>query len=287
MDWLKRDPFAGGLALATAVLVLVGLYFAYSTHSAFSEQTENFSTNTALVGRLQSARPFPNEENLRAVSGEVDDAKSLIDMLSTEVNKQAAPLDASLTSQQFQDSLNSKVGGLIKLAADTGTVLPEDFYLGFGEYRTQPPSAAAAPLLGQQLESIANIASILIKAGVKEIVSLNRQPLPIETAEEAPSKNDAPTSVFIAPFDIIFVSDQTVFRDALAAIITATPVVFVRLVSVANSQPTALSKSAGPTGEPATGDAPPGQIPVLFGKETLQVNMRLASVSASAPTKQP
>lgn len=287
MDWLKRDPFAGALAIATAVLVLGGLYFAYSTQSAFSGQGETFSTNTALVGRLQSARPFPNDENLRAISAEVDDAKSLLDLLSAEVNQQAAPLDASLTSQQFQDSLNNRVGGLIKLAADSGTVLPADFYLGFGEYRTQPPSAAAAPLLGQQLESIANVASILIKTGVKEIVSLDRRPLPVETTGEATSKSDAATAVSLAPFDLIFVSEQAVFRDVLAGVITATPMVFVRLVSVANSQPTAPPKSAGTTGEPAAGDAPPGQIPVLFGKESLQVSMRLASVAASAPTKQP
>jgi hypothetical protein len=287
MDLFKRDPFTAGLAAATALLVLGALYYVYTSHSLLSEQAEGYNSSTATLGQLQSANPFPSEDNLRAVSAEVDDAKRLLALLSDYVSKQSAPLDASLTPQQFQDSLNSKVGELVKLAAGTGTLLPEDFYLGFGEYRTQPPTVAAAPLLGQQLESIANIASLIIKAGAKEMTSISRRPLPVETPAEEATKNDQSPAVAMAPFDIAFVCEQAVFRDAFAAIVNATPLVFVRLLSVANSQPAAPPKSGGETAAPAADEAASGQIPVVFGRETLQVNMRLASVSSTPPTKQP
>jgi hypothetical protein len=287
MDFFKRDPFTGGLAAATALLVLGALYFVYTSHSLLSEQAESYNSSTATLGQLQSANPFPSEANLAAVSAEVDDAKRLFAALSEYVSKQSAPLDTSLTPQQFQDSLNSKVGELSKLAAEKGTLLPEDFYLGFGEYRTQPPSAAAAPLLGQQLQSVANIASLIIKAGAKEMTSISRRPLAVETTAEESTNKDQPPAVAMAPFDIAFVCEQAVFRDAFAGIVSATPLVFVRLLSVTNSQPAAPPKSGGETAAPATEDTSAGQIPVVFGRETLQVNMRLASVSSAPTAKQP
>jgi len=61
--------------------------------------------------------------------------------------------------------------------------------------------------------------------------------------------------------------------------------VLVRLVSVTNSSPAPPAKeSAGATQETAETAATTeesGQIPVAFGKETLNVKLRLASVSVT------
>jgi hypothetical protein len=65
--------------------------------------------------------------------------------------------------------------------------------------------------------------------------------------------------------------------------------VLIRLVSVANSQPTAPAKEdplAGGPPDTATAYQPP-PIPVLFGQETLTVKLRLASVSVSAEKAKP
>jgi hypothetical protein len=82
-----------------------------------------------------------------------------------------------------------------------------------------------------------------------------------------------------------FVADQSSFRSALSAITTAQPMVLVRLVSVANSSPAPPAKeSTGATQETAEAAATTegtGEIPVAFGKETLNVKLRLASVSVT------
>jgi hypothetical protein len=66
----------------------------------------------------------------------------------------------------------------------------------------------------------------------------------------------------------------------MAAIVTARPLIFIRLASVANSQPEAPTKEAAPGATPVstTGTNATG-IPVLFGQETLQVILRLAAIS--------
>jgi len=290
MNRFQRDPFTAGLAIASALLVLGAIYFAYSAHSSFSEKAEAHEASVATLNRLRSARPFPDKNNLEAVTGEVQQTKQLLARLSSVIREQSAPLDTSLTPQKFQDVLNAKVGELAKQAAQKGTVIVDDFYLGFDEYRTQPPSPAAAPLLGQQLESIANVTSLIINAGVSEISSVERQRLPAESSPPPGEADQSPlqaSPVTMIPFDISFVCNHSAFRSAFEAVVSATPLVFIRLVSVANSQPAPPPKAPPAAEISAAEEAPVERIPVLFGRETLNVKLRLASVSATPTSAQP
>jgi hypothetical protein len=291
-NWFKKNPFAAGLAAATAVLTLAAIYFVYAQNASFVEQTDTFSTNTTTLGRLQSAKPFPNQENLKAAESEAKLAAKILDDLAAEVSRQSIALDPSLTPRDFQDKLSSAVAAAETAAASTKVVLPEDFYLGFADYKAQPPSEAAAPMLGQQLETIANVTGLLLKSGIRQLVGIERAPLPSESdsndEENKSGKSDA-TAVQLAPFDVELVADPVAFRNALSAIVTAQPVVLVRLVSVTNSNPTPPAKesAAAPqaTTEPPTASGEgTTQIPVVFGKETLNVKLRLASLSVAAAT---
>lgn len=292
-NWFKENPFAAGLAAATAVLTLAAIYFAYSQNAAFVEQTETFNANTTTLGQLQEAKPFPNEENRKAAEDEAKLVTKILDGLAAEVARQSAAADPNLTPRDFQDKLSSAAAAAETAAASTKVVLPEDFYLGFGDYKAQPPSEAAAPLLGQQLETIANVTGLLLKSGIRQLVGIERAPLPTEseaTGEENQSGKSA-AAVQLAPFDVEFVADPVAFRNALSAIVTAQPVVLVRLVSVANSNPTPPAKESAAAAEQATTEAQAvpreatTQIPVVFGKETINVKLRLASVSVAAATR--
>ena len=289
-NWFKENPFAAGLAAATAVLTLAAIYFAYAQNAYLVEQTDTFGTNTTTLGRLQSAKPFPNQENLKAAQTEAELAKEILDGLAAEVARQSTALDPNITPRDFQDKLSSAAAAAEKAAAATKVALPEDFYLGFDAYKAQPPSEAAAPLLGQQLESIANVTGLFLKSGIRQLVGIERAPLPTEseaTGEENQSGDSDTAAVQLAPFDVGFVADPVAFRNALSAIVTAKPVVLVRLVSVANSSPAPPAKesAAAPLtdAQPTSSEEAKTEIPVVFGKETLNVKLRLASVSIAAP----
>jgi len=286
MNWFKQNPFAGALAAITGLATVAALYFLVSQQAAFNVESETFANNTATLGRLQAGKPFPDENNLKLAGQEAERAATVLGEMSSAVAQQAAPLDAALTPQQFQDKLNATAGELVKEAEAAGVRLPDDFYLGFGQYRTQPPSTTAAPLLGQQLQSIANVVGLLIKARVREITSVSRAPLAAETdASSAGSPGEAGefSALSLAPFDVEFVAETASLRNAVGTIITAEPLVLLRLLSVINSRPTSPTKDARPeTASPAGADEKVEQIPVLFGQETLTAKLRLASVSVAA-----
>ena len=289
MNWFKDNPFAGALSAATALLTSVALYFAYTQNASLVEQTDAFAANNASLGRLQSAKPFPNDANLKAAEEEAKLAGKILGDLAAEVARQTTPLDPNLTPRDFQDKLSAAAATADEAAASAGINLPEDFYLGFSDYKAQPPSEAAAPVLGQQLETITNVTSLLIKSGIRQLIGIERAPLraeePKSEEEENKSSSGELAAVQLAPFDVEFVGDQSSFRSALSAITTAQPVVLVRLVSVTNSSPAPPAKeSAGATqetAEPAATTEGAIEIPVAFGKETLNVKLRLASVSVT------
>jgi len=289
-DWFKQNPFVGGITALTAVLALAGLYFAYSHSASLTEQTDLFATNTSAASQLQSAKPFPNKENIEAAESELKQATKVLEDLATEVSKQTVAADPALTPRAFQDKLSAAAASAESLAAATGVSIPEDFYLGFTEYKAEPPSQEAAPMLGQQLETIASVTGILLKSGVKQLVAIERVPLatekPSETDEDKGAESD-PTTVQLAPFDVEFVADPASFRSALSAIITSRPIVMVRLVSVSNSNPAPPAKESTATSqepiEPGSTGEKTTEIPVVFGKENLTVKLRLASVSLPAP----
>ncbi len=290
MDWFKKNPFFGGLLILTALAVAGAVYFIFSASSEFTVQQDDYATQSSALRRIQDAKPFPDKAAAQLAESESAQAAAVLADLEAAVAGQTAAVDISLTPQGFQDKLSSAASALEKKAGEREVSLPEDFYLGFEQYRAQPPPGAAAPLLGQQLESINEVVSLLIDAGVKSLVSLSRPPLASEggAAQSEESNEDAnKPQMVLAPFDIEFISEQSNFREALAAIISAEPLVVVKLLAVANSQPAPPPKQA-PGTEPTTAVAAPEgaeQIPVLFGQETVTVKMRLAALSG-APTNE-
>jgi hypothetical protein len=285
MDWFKQNPFLGSLAFATVLFVIASGYYAYTTHSEFVLQTEEYSVKTSAVAQARGTKPFPNQTNLEAAQAEKAEAEKIIGEMNALLSQKSGKVDQSLNPQAFQDRLNAQVSKIEKAARSAQVELPENFYLGFDEYRNQLPSATAAPLLGQQLDSISSVITILVEAGVKAINAVRRQPLSVESAKQdttdKPEKN--PNNLILAPFEVSFVADQTNFRLALNKIVTADPIIFVRLVSVANSQQSPPAKQNGMNSDPqSNADQPSAEtsIPVLLGKETLNVDLRLATISA-------
>jgi|688.fasta_scaffold32011_5 hypothetical protein len=284
MDWFKQNPFLGGLALVTALLVIASGYFAYNTHSEFALQSEEYSAKMSAVAQARGAKPFPNPANLEAARAEKADAEKILGEMKALVAQKSGKVDPALNPQAFQDRLNTKVSTIEKAAQSAQVKLPENFYLGFDEYRNQLPAPTAAPLLGQQLDAISRVITILVDAGVKEINAIKRQQLAVESAKQdtkdKPKKDS--DDLTLAPLDISFVADQTNFRLALTEITSADPMIFVRLVSVANSQPAAPAKETAMSSSPQSGADQPDtekSIPVLLGKETLNVDLRLATIS--------
>jgi len=298
MDWFKRNPFTGALAAVTAVLAAAAGYFLYGAHGRFAAEEARFEEQRMALESLQADKPFPNEENVRLVREELEQARTILG----EIAKGFATETPEVTPQGFQDQLREMVNDIVARAAANGVTLGEDFYLGFESYEVQPPAAAAAGPLALQLKSIHAVASILVDAKVREITAFVREPLAAEkpaSGDEAGErrKKDGPKGdkdslpdLVLAPFGVTFSADQAAFRTAFNQLLASDPPVFIRLLAVTNSAPGGPSKNA--EGEPASGEetvaetaeagAPEGSgaIKPVLGRELAVVNLQLASVSA-------
>ena len=146
MNWFKANPFLGGLTILTTLAAAAGLYFVAGQHAAFIEQSDAYANNVSTLNNLQSAKPFPDDANLQAAQAEDKRAAEVFSGLASAVAGQSAPRDNSLSPQQFQDKLSEAASDALAKAQAGGIALPEDFYLGFAQYKTQPPTAAAAPV---------------------------------------------------------------------------------------------------------------------------------------------
>lgn len=292
MDWFKKNPFLGLLTLVTAVVLLGSAYFLYDAHSRYQAEVTLHEEQKLSLSRLKGNKPFPSEENVRLTQEELDGARATL----TEIGESFKVEIPATTPQAFQDLLRDKVNDIAARAAANGVTLGEGFYLGFEAYETQPPAAAAAGPLALQLESIHAVAGILVDAKVREIAAIARPPLATEAiAEPTEDENeeegrprrkrdkDAPSSgkelpdLVLAPFDVRFTADQSAFRTAFNRILESKPPVFVRLVGVTNSAPTAPAKAAA-AGE----EVDAAVIKPVLGQELAIVQLRLAAVSAGA-----
>ena len=70
MNWLKTNPFLGGLALFTAVAAAAGLYFLSLQKAAFEEQSAAYAGEVSRLNSLQYANPLPDQANLTAAKEE-------------------------------------------------------------------------------------------------------------------------------------------------------------------------------------------------------------------------
>ena len=93
--------------------------------------------------------------------------------------------------QKFQDDLRTAVNRIAEKAGAAGVELPKGFYLGFSQYANSLPNEHAAPALAQQLGIIEKMITNLIDFKVQSIDSLNRLPLPEESAPP-PRKTEDP-----------------------------------------------------------------------------------------------
>jgi hypothetical protein len=321
MSWLKENSFLAGLA-ATTILVGGALVFLMmQSMTQYREALDAYSQAVRKLHVLQNRSPFPNAENFEKSRMLVEQYKSELNSLRAQLAKMQAPVSPDVQPQKFQDDLRTAVNQITERAGAAGVELPKSFYLGFSQYANSLPNEHAAPALALQLGIIEKIVTDLIDFKVRSIDSLNRLPLPEESATvpapqktEEPQQRDRkpeakPSGFKRLPFDLAFTAEQGKLRVAFNSLLDSDQFLIVRNLALQNTArvgPPVFRQSgasASPPRLPANQPAAPaehspggaiiaqggqdaaGELNVILGRELVKASMRIEIIDFSTPSE--
>jgi len=286
MNWYRENRWLGNFLIAFAVTALLTLCFLFRARSGFTEASAQFNEATTERNRLEHLNPFPNEGNFRKTRGALDDYSATLTKLKAELRAQVLPVEP-IAPNEFQSRLRRAIVNTTERARANKVKLPENFHLGFDEFRTTLPTTAAAPLLGQELAQVELLFGILIDARVDAIAVVKRI-LPPETAaaaattpaarKPAGAANAAPAVFERAIVDLTFTASPSAMRKVSNQIASAERQFFiVRTLYVRNQQ------LKGPDREQtaataATTTPPTSAIKFIVGNEHVEITARIEMV---------
>jgi uncharacterized membrane protein YgcG len=311
MNW--RNPFlVAYLSVTVAGTAILG-YLVYSSWTNAQQVDADYIDAVGKLQKLQNRAPFPNDENNAKYVEYTKQYQAEFKKLRDKAESMQKPLGENVKPQDFQEQLIAAVIQVKQAAKENNVTLPDDFYLGFDQYRgTLPADPAAAPL-ARELAAIRLIVDQLIQLKVREITGIKRELLPEEggrqaTAAAAPAGNNnrgnnrsgggnnrsggggnrmgggggSMRDVVVSNnFELNFVADQAATRAALNGIAGSDQFFIIRYLNIANSATEGpLRGGNGEIPPPPSADpnAPKG-LTVLVGREMLSVSLRIEMIT--------
>lgn len=299
MKWIQENPFLSGLIGATVVIGGALAFLLTQAMANYQSTNDSYIASVGQLQQLQSSKPFPNEENLKIAKEKGAEFEKEAKAFQQKLLKLEVPVDSSVTPQKFQDDLRTTVDETIRKAGEANVEVPENFYLGFDQYRTNLPSDKAAPVLARQLAVISSVVNELISSKITAVNDLKRTPLPEEGGQGQQGgggQNNAQASKSVLsryPFELSFTADQSKFRGVFNALLENKQFLVIRALSVQNTQLAGPPKNAGGSDDaqasPSSSQGASGQdeaakdLNVILGREQVVVSARIELIDFTEP----
>jgi hypothetical protein len=312
VSWLRENSLQAGLVAATLILGGTLTFLMVQAMTRYHETLDAYQQAVRRLHVLQNRSPFPNAENLEKSRLITEQYKAGFESLRAQVANMQVPIDPGVQPQKFQDDLRAAVNRIVEKAAAAGVELPKGFYLGFAQYANSLPNEHVAPALAQQLVIIERLVTNLIDLKVQSVDSLNRLPLPEESAPpprkiDEPQKGGEakPEGLRLLPVDLTFTAEQGKLRVAFNSLLDSDQFLIVRNLALQNTArvgPPISRQSSGSgvqlpandsatAGEPSSNSVPnpqrelqaPATLNVILGRELVRASMRIEIVNYSTP----
>ena len=307
MSWIRENSFLAGLGATTIIVGGALVFLMMQSMTRYHEALETSMQAVRKLHALQNRSPFPNAENFEKSRALAEQYKSELDSLRGQLAKMQEPGSPDVQPQRFQDDLRTAVNQIAEKAGAAGVELPKGFYLGFSQYANSLPHEHAAPALARQLRIIERIVTNLIDFKVQSIDSLNRVPLPEESASYAQKTEDPPKrgpqseakpgGLKRQPFDLAFTAEHGKLRVAFNSLLDSEQFLIVRNLAFQNTVrvgpqvsregSTGAVPQAGQTpGGLSSSQAPPaaaGELNVILGRELVKASMRIEIIDFPTP----
>lgn len=298
--WLSENKTP--TALATLFVVgAAGLgYLSYAAWDEYGAATADYTAKAAELDRLSHGAIFPSASNLRKLFQTLSQDQANLDKLTETLRSFRIPSFGDFEKvkpqdqpQYFQDILRAQVTNIRSLAANLESTLPPTFYLGLDEYENRLPQPDQLPLLTRQLTVLNWLAKTLVSQKGMIIADFTRIPDPANTPSSLPKKNaghpDTPT-----PFEslgstrVTLRCGQGALREILNTISAAPYFLIIEDIKVQNSvtEPPRRESPAAVADQPADGSATIQRLPIIVGRESLTVFLKIRTIDFPTPLNQ-
>jgi len=306
--WFKDNTLAASLIAVLVVGTLALGILSYFAWDDYGSASAEYTSKAAQLLKLSQQKPFPSEANLRALESIFTTEQSSLQALVSQLQRYDVPPFADIAKakpqdrpQRFQDALRNEVTRIKNLAASTGANLPPGFYLGLEEYENRLPTQEDVQLLSKQLTVMSWLAELL--ACHKDLILSEFSRVSSESPlKKEPMKKPAPAKEAL-PYEVTsgiklgFRCNQGSLREIVNSVSAAPYFLMIDQLLVQNTStepPRRDSQQPIPTPSPADGTAVVQRLPIVVGRELLNVSMRLRGLeftssasSAAGPITKP
>lgn len=279
----------------------------YNAWYAYSSASQSYIDAVADLSKLNQQNPFPSEANKTQLSSTLVQEQSAADNLIKSLQTYRIPSFKDLEKakpqnrpQLFQDALSSQVTAIKAAASSKGVALPLGFYFGLEAYEKSPPSQEEVVGLSKQLSALNWIAEKLANSEGLDLKEFARVlPSSIEKYNEpakktAPANSEKTTAIYesLGSMRTTFICDQPSLYKLVNEISSAPYFLIIESIQVQNSllEPPRRTSSSPQAAQAPT--SPDGQnqvqrLPIIVGRELINVSMKIRFLEFAAPQQQP
>jgi hypothetical protein len=255
MSWIKDNKFIVALGGGTLVGAIL-LYVLGSKGAArYEEAMERFGAASSEASSFESLALYPRPENRDGKRKALDEYRQSLVSLQNAFEPFRPKEIKNITPQEFTSRLLAANSEVSKAFGDSGTKMPEAFFLGFEGYKTSLASPNHTGILDYQLASIKNLMLALAEAKPTELKNLYRPTLAEEEGLAYNPGDASPARPF--PLEITFTAPEKSVREFLTRITKSEgQYVVVRVPRISNEKKDPPRASDAKFDKPAATAAP-------------------------------
>jgi hypothetical protein len=237
MNWIKSNPFVSGLAGITLLLCGILYFLASKWGTQYAETKAGFDEAYLGVNTAEGIPLYPTADLRDGKSKALTEQRAALGDLTKLFDAYRPEKTENITPQAFKDRLLAAKEQVSTAFGNGKTTLPENFFLGFERYSSQPAEPDATGTLLHQMDGIKAALMGLAEARPSALLKVWRVAVP-----EEDGGNFQPGSNDVARFfscEVTFKGSEQSARDFLNALgATDSHYFIIRTLSFKNERET-------------------------------------------------
>ena len=174
MSWIKKNRFIVMLSGATLLGAALLVFFGFQAAQRYDEAKAQFDIAVSEASSYENLALYPKSANRDGKRKALDEYRQAVTSLLAAFDPFRTADLKNVTPQEFTNTLLAANTDVRKAFADSGTIVPDAFFMGFEKYKTSLADGKITGLLDYQLSSIKKLMLTLSQAKPTALKNLYR-----------------------------------------------------------------------------------------------------------------